>query len=130
MLFAATAFAANQIELPVRQFFVEFAADADGQFELDQRMGADELPKHFRQTRRHEILGGAEAQPPAQLGAGKVAFRPLIRRQDTAGEFDHGLAVSGHRHRMGVADEKAAPGLLLKFSDVSSSRSSIKRILE
>ena len=53
----------------------------------------DEIGQHFRQQRRHEILRRTEPQPAAQFGAGEIALRPFVRRQDAAGESDHGLSV-------------------------------------
>src|SRR3974390_1194951 len=110
--------AADEVELAAVKFLVEFAAQADGELEVDQRMRTDELLQYFRQARCHEILRRAKAQPTAQRGGGKIALSPLVRGQDISGEFDHGLAIGRHGHRMGVADEEPTPGFLLELVDV------------
>ena len=115
-------FAADEVKLAARELLVELTAQADRELEFDQRMAADKLPQHFRQQRRHEILRRAEPQPAAQFGAGEIALRPFVRRQDAAGEFDHGLSVRRHRDRMGVADEQPASGLVLQLADVLADR--------
>ena len=42
--------------------------------------------------------------------------------KEAAGEFDHGLSVRRHRHRMGIADEQPASGFLLQLADVLADR--------
>ena len=121
-ILARTTLAADEVKLSALKFLVELAAQADGELEFDQRMRADKLPQHFRQKRRHEILRRAEPQPAAQLRAREIALRPFVRRQDTPGELDHGLAVGRHCHRMGIADEEPASGFFLQLADVLADR--------
>src|SRR6202011_1960606 len=55
-------------------------------------------------------------------GAREIARRPFVRRQDAPGELDHGLPVSRHCYRMGIADEEPASDRHLKLAHVLADR--------
>ena len=53
-------YAADEVKLSPPKFLVELTAQANRELEFHKWMGANKLPQHFRQKRRHKILRRAE----------------------------------------------------------------------
>ncbi|MNX80091.1 hypothetical protein D3C86_1117410 [compost metagenome] len=63
---AEAAFGEHHIQLTIILHLVKHAAQRDRQFEIHQRIKADEFLQNGRQPAGDEILRDAEPQPPAQ----------------------------------------------------------------
>jgi hypothetical protein len=92
----------------------EPGAQIDGQFDVDRPVQTREVPQNLGKTALDEILGGAEPDPAAQFGAGKILTGPFVGFENAAGEREHRLAVRGQRHRVCIADKEPSAGRLLK----------------
>ena len=85
-------------------------------------MVAGEALQHVGQEGQHEILGGAEAQPPPRARTGEELLGPVGRLENEARVADQRLAVEGQRDRMRVSDEELSAEVLLQPADVIAHR--------
>ena len=117
-LLAGRTLAQVEVELVVLQPPVQRPALVDGQVQLDQRVVPTEVAQDLRQPGEGQVVGHAQAQPPARLCPGEETLGLPVRGEDRLGEADHRLAVGGQRHRVGVAQDQVAAGRLLELADV------------
>jgi hypothetical protein len=100
----------------------QVGALGDGQLEVDPRVELAEVAQDPRQRGEGQVVGHPEPQPAAQLRAGEVPGRLLVRGQDGPGEPGHRFAVRGQRHRPGVPHEQRSPDRHLEFADMLTHR--------
>jgi hypothetical protein len=117
-LLAARALADEEVEPVGLKPLVQQPALVHPQVEVDERVIAAEVAQDHRQPGKRQVVGDADAQPPARPVTAEVGGRLLGRGQDVAGEPGHRLTVGGQRHRVGVPRHQRPPDLLLKAANV------------
>ncbi|EGJ73629.1 putative LysR family transcriptional regulator [Streptomyces sp. Tu6071] len=112
----------HEIETPLGEPLVERPRQLHGQLQVHFRVRPPEGLQDLREPRQHEVLGGPEAQSPAQPRPREVRRRLLLHREEAPREAEHRLAVLGERDRVRVPDEERPPGLLLQAPHVLAHR--------
>src|SRR4051812_31898022 len=91
--FAGSPLAGDDVELAGIELAVERIRKTDGDVEIDVRVPAPKRREDVGHGALHQIVGGAEADPAAQLRSGELLFRRGMRLENKARMNQQGLAV-------------------------------------